>query len=82
MVQIKHSLRKMAATDSLVAALREKNFTPEELSRLTAELNEKYRISPDQVQMLADRIGTEQRAAAIAPTGTSGRTALIAPGTG
>ena len=82
MVQIKHDLRKMAATDALVAVVREKNFTPEELSQLTAELTEQYRIPTDQAQLLADRIGTEQRAAAMAPPGASERIELIASGAG
>ncbi|WP_336489703.1 hypothetical protein [Methylobacterium nigriterrae] len=66
MVHIKHGLRKMAATDALVAAVREKSFTPEELSRIIAELTEMYGIPPDEAQMLSNRFGAEQRAAAVA----------------
>jgi len=67
-VQIKHGLRMMAATDALIAVVRAKNFTPEELSQLTAELTEKYGISPDRAQMLSGRFGGEQRSPPIAPS--------------
>ncbi|WP_336492475.1 hypothetical protein [Methylobacterium nigriterrae] len=66
MVQIKHGLKMMAATDALVGAVREKNFTPEELSQLITELTEKYGIPPDRARILSSRFGAEQRLAPLA----------------
>ncbi|WP_162560658.1 hypothetical protein [Methylobacterium durans] len=64
MIQIKHGLRKMAATDALVAAVREMNFTPEELSQLISVLAETHGIPPNEAQMLSARFGAAQRTAA------------------
>lgn len=55
-VQIKHGLRMMAVTDGLVAALREKNLTSEELFHVIAGLTENYGISSSHAQMLSDRV--------------------------
>jgi hypothetical protein len=59
MVQIKHGLRMMAATDALVAAVREKNLPPEEISQIIAELTAKYGIPLDRAQMLSSQLGAE-----------------------
>jgi len=40
--QIKHDLRMMAATDTLVDAVRTQDFTPKELSLLVDEFTKKY----------------------------------------
>ena len=65
LVQIKHDLRMMTATDALVEAMRTKDYTQEEISYFIHGLAEKYGISSDRVQKLSDRFGVAQRSVPI-----------------
>ena len=66
LVEIKHDLRMMTATDALVEAMRTKDYTQEEMSYFIDSLAEKYGISSDRVQKLSSRFGVTQRAEPIA----------------
>ncbi|WP_336489310.1 hypothetical protein [Methylobacterium nigriterrae] len=66
LVQIKHDLRMMSATDALVEAMSTKKYTPEDMSLLLDSLKEKYGISPDRAQKLSNRFGVSQGVAPVA----------------
>ena len=65
LVQIKHDLKMMTATDALVDAMRTSDYTQQELTSFIDGLAENYGISSDRVQKLSQRFGVAQSAVPI-----------------
>ena len=57
---IKHELRMMAATDSLVEGLQSDGRTPTELGAIIGSFIDKYHIPVDRAHMLMDRLRVDR----------------------